>query len=251
MGEVVVVSGTGTDVGKTVVTAAAAANACAAGRTVAVVKAAQTGVTSDMAGDVETIGRLVGAGTSYAPVLTLRELIRYEPPLAPATAARLTAREALTLPEVVSTIERLASDHDLVLVEGAGGLNVRFADDPEWTIADLAGALSAPVLVVVAAGLGTLNTTSLTLEAMALRGLRCHGLVIGRWPDHPDLAASANIIDLERLVGRSLSGAVPDGVGAPAPERFREIAAGALSPELGGRFDAADFRRRFHPKDLV
>lgn len=251
MGEVVVVTGTGTEVGKTVVTAAIAANACGAGRSVAVVKPAQTGVTSDMAGDVETVGRLVGAGTSYAPVLTLRELIRYEPPLAPATAARLTDREALTLAEVVATIIRLADDHDLVLVEGAGGLNVRFADDPEWTVADLAGAVTAPVVVVTAAGLGTLNTTSLTLEAIALRGLTCRGLVIGRWPSDPDLAATANVSDLERLAGEPLAGALPDGVGLPTPERFHALAAGALSPDLGGRFDAADFRRRFHPKDLV
>ncbi len=78
---VLVITGTGTEVGKTVTTAAVAATALAAGRSVAVLKPAQTGVRPDERGDADEVARLAGAVTTL-------ELARYPEPLAPATAAR-------------------------------------------------------------------------------------------------------------------------------------------------------------------
>jgi dethiobiotin synthetase len=237
---ILVVTGTGTGVGKTITTAALAANACGSGRSVAVVKPAQTGVSYDMAGDVDDIGRLVGARLLPAPSLTLRELIRYDHPLAPATAARIAGREALTVAEVSATVTALTQTHDLVLVEGAGGLNVRFSDEPPWTVADLAGALDAPIVVVCTAGLGTLNHTSLTLEAAALRGLRVAGVVVG-----------ANLDDLARLTGTPIAGAIPDGAARLDSPAFHNGAQTWLSPALGGSFDGADFTATHDAKDLL
>lgn len=248
---ILIVTGTGTDVGKTIATAAITANACGAGRSVAVVKPAQTGVSYDMAGDVDVVGRLVGAGSSLAPSLTLRELIRYDHPLAPATAARLAGRESLTLAEATATITALTQTHDLVVVEGAGGLNVRFSEDPQWTIADLSTALDAPLVVVCQAGLGTLNHTSLTLEAAALRGLQVAGVVIGAWPTHPELAERTNLSDLARLTGSAIAGAIPAGVAALDSQAFHAGAQQWLSPALGGAFDGADFTATHDAKDLL
>jgi dethiobiotin synthetase len=250
MGRILLISGTGTGVGKTVVAAAVAANASATG-SVAVVKPAQTGVSFDMAGDIDVVGRLVGAGSSLAPSLTLRELIRYEHPLAPATAARLEGRETLTLAEAAATITKLADEHDLVVVEGAGGLAVRFSDDPVWTLADLAVEVDGEVVVVAAAGLGTLNHTSLTLEALALRGGRSAGVVIGAWPTDDGLAERTNLDDLAALTGSPIAGAVPDGAAELGAAQFHALAAACLSPALGGVFDAADFRSAHDPKDLL
>src|SRR5690242_13795471 len=92
MGDVLVVTGTGTGVGKTVVTAALAALALAAGRRVAVLKPAQTGVTEAEPGDLEDVRRLVGEHQN----LTARELARYPDPLAPATAAARAGRPPVT-----------------------------------------------------------------------------------------------------------------------------------------------------------
>ncbi len=75
-----------------------------------------------------------------------------------------------------------------MVVEGAGGLLVRFGDG--GTIADVAELLDAPLIVVARAGLGTLNHTALTVEAIERRGLSCLGIVIGSWPREPDLAAT-------------------------------------------------------------
>lgn len=223
---VLVVTGTGTGVGKTVVTAAVAALAAAAGRTVAVVKVAQTGVLDGDPGDSDEVRRLSG-------VTDVHELARYPDPLAPATAARVRGLPPVDLAAASAAVLRLAASRDLVLVEGAGGLLVRF-DAAGATLADLAGALGAPALLVTRADLGTLNHTALTLEAMHRRGLPCAGVVIGAWPVAPDLACRTNLVDLADLAGGALAGALPEGAGQLARQPFLAAARAGLAPALGG-----------------
>ncbi|MFF7132853.1 MULTISPECIES: dethiobiotin synthase [unclassified Streptomyces] len=236
---VLVITGTGTEVGKTVTTAAVAAAALAAGRTVAVLKAAQTGVRPDEPGDADEVARLAGA-------VTKAELARYPEPLAPATAARRAALKPVRPDEVAEAAAKLAAGHDLVLVEGAGGLLVRF-DEEGGTLADAARLLRAPVLVVVSAGLGTLNTTELTARELGRRRLELAGVVIGSWPDSPDLASRCNLADLPEVSGAPLLGALPAGAGRLAPADFRAAAPGWLAPRLDGTWDAEAFGVREAP----
>ncbi|GAA2094337.1 dethiobiotin synthase [Actinomadura alba] len=236
---VLVVTGTCTGVGKTVVTAALAALGRARGTPVAVVKPGQTGAHPDEAGDLADVGRLAGVGE-------LHEYGRYPDPLSPAAAARRSGLPPVDLAEAADRIGELAETHRLVLVEGAGGLLVRY-DDEGATIADLAHRLGAPMVVVVRPDLGTLNHTALTLEAMAGRGVELAGIVIGSWPADPDLAMRANIRDLETISARPLGGALPAGAGDLAPDEFLRAAREGLSPAFGGTFDAAGFRDRFMP----
>ncbi|MBW3551414.1 MAG: FAD-dependent oxidoreductase, partial [Proteobacteria bacterium] len=77
-------------------------------------------------------------------------------------------------------------------------------------------------------GLGTLNATALTLEAMAHRGLDLAGLVIGAWPDEPGLAERSNVADLEMLAARPLLGALPDGLAGRTG--FADAARAGLAP---------------------
>lgn len=224
---VLVITGTGTGVGKTVVTAAIAALAAEAGRGVAVLKPAQTGVEPGQPGDLDEVRRLAGEG------VTRRELARYPEPLAPATAARRAGLPPLAPAEITVAARALATGHDLVLVEGAGGLLVPF-DGDGGTLADVAAGLGAPVLVVAPAGLGTLNHTALTVEALARRGLSCPGVVVGSWPAEPDLAARCNLIDLPAVTGVPLLGVLPAGIGALDRAGLLDAARRGLAADLGG-----------------
>lgn len=218
-----VVAGTDTGVGKTVVTAALAALARAHGRSVAVVKPVQTGVADTEPGDLDDVRRLAG-------IDDLHELARLPDPLAPATAARLAGRVLPTVADIAEAVGEL-HDRDLVLVEGAGGLVVHL-DGQGGTIADLAAALGAAVIVVARPGLGTLNHTALTCEALRARGVACGGIVIGSWPREPDLAARCNLDDLPVYSGEAVVGLMPEGSGALDPPAFLAAATDALGDEV-------------------
>jgi dethiobiotin synthetase len=223
---VLVVSGTGTEVGKTVVTAAIAALAAVRGLRVAVIKPVQTGEAPGSPGDLDTVRRLSG-------VTGLHELARFPDPLSPEAAARQAGRPPLDLSAAAVYVKQV--DADLVLVEGAGGLLVRY-DPAGTTIADLATMLGAPVLVVTQPGLGTLNHTALTVEAMKARRLTLAGVVIGAWPAQPDLAERVNLSDLEIVAGQPLAGALAAGAGQLGREGFLAVARAGLRPAFGGQF---------------
>jgi len=205
-----VVTGTSTGVGKTVVTAALAVLNPGA----LVVKPVQTGAV-DGDSDAREVARLSGAAVQEWTVL--------DEPLAPDTAAR---RQGVEIPTVASYVDRLASlDAATVIVEGAGGLLVRL-DSGGGTALDLASGLAdagheVEVVVVAAAGLGTLNHTELTVGALRARGLEPAGIVVGSWPDEPGLAEHCNLEDLPRVTGVPLLAVVPEGSGRLTPEQFR------------------------------
>ncbi len=229
---VIVVTGTGPSVGKTVVTAALAALALDAGRSVVVVKPVQTGVGPDEPGDLARITDLSG-------VTEVREFARYDHLVSPAAAARLSARPPLDLAHCAAPIAALARSHDLVLVDSSDGLLTRY-DEDKTTIASLAAGLTAPLIVVTDVGDGSPNRAALTLEAVKHRGLECLGLVLGSWPHQPDLVARCALSDLSRL-GVPLLGALPEGASSLSREEFRHVAQEALVAALGGQFAPAEF----------
>ncbi len=230
-----IVSGTGTEIGKTIATAAVAAAWSARGDSVCVVKPAQTGLQPHERGDLDVVRELAG-------VDRIDEYVRYPDPLAPASAARRAGMPTLGLADCTDRLAATANDVDHVLVEGAGGLLVRLADDPVWSMRELAAALDWPVLVVALAALGTLNDIALTLEALAAAEVTCAGVVIGSWPREPGLAERSNLIDISRI-GARIVGVLPEGAGQLDQAAFRRHAIGWVDGSLGGSFDAADFIR--------
>ena len=218
-----VITGTGTGVGKTITTAALAGCARGQGIDVAVCKPVQTGSGWSGEGDddLAEVARLSG-------VTRLVSVARYPEPLAPAAAAGLAGRSLPLAQEILTAIRAAERPGGLTLIEGAGGLLVELAADGV-TLRDLAAELDAPVLVVCAAGLGTLNHTALTLEALEHKGLRCAGLVIGSWPDAPGAAETYNRGALARLA--PVRAVLPDGAGTSSPEAFAELGRQSFAPD--------------------
>ncbi len=217
---ILAVTGTGTGVGKTVVTAALAAVQLSLGRSVAVVKPAQTGVRPDEDGDLAEVRRLAGKVSTH-------EGARLLPALAPDAAARVSGAALPSLTEQRSLVARVAEAHDVTLVEGAGGLLVRLGDG--FTLLDVLAPFAVEWVVVAHAGLGTLNHAELTVEALRSRERHVLGVVIGSWPAEPDEAASENLTDLPRVTGVPLLGRVPAGAGRLPVREFRRGALDWLS----------------------
>jgi dethiobiotin synthetase len=214
---VLFVTGTDTGVGKTVATAALACAARLAGIDVVVCKPVQTG-TADGDEDLAVVSRLSGVDRVVGSW-------RYPEPLAPAAAAE---RAGLPLPNRVELNVLLrVIDHSrqLTLVEGAGGLLVELGDNGV-TLRDIARDAHAPVLVVVSAGLGTLNHAALTLEALAAQRIACAGLVIGAWPADPGPAELTNREALARMA--PLRAVLPAGAAALHRDQFEQMSAAGM-----------------------
>jgi len=220
---VLFVTGTGTGVGKTVVTAALACHARQAGIDVAVCKPVQTGVDAGD-DDLAEVARLSG-------VTELAGCARYPQPLAPVAAAEATGTALPTREQLLTVIDGLDRPGRLTLVEGAGGLLVELAA-AGVTLRDLAVDVGAAALVAVGAELGTLNHTALTLEALAAKGVSCAGLVIGSWPAKPGPAETSNRAALARLA--AVRAVLPAGAGRLGPAEFADLSAAAFDRDWVG-----------------
>ena len=164
------VVGTDTGVGKTVVTAGLVGWLRAAGVEARGVKPVQTGYPPD-----DDAGFVADAcGTDDAATC----LERLEPPLAPAVAADREGVD-LSYESIRRGCERELADAAVGVVEGIGGLRVPLADDRE--VIDLVADLGVPAVVVARSGLGTLNHTALTVEALERRDCRVHGVVLNEY----------------------------------------------------------------------
>jgi dethiobiotin synthetase len=214
---VLVITGTGTGVGKTITTAALTAAARQAGVDVAVCKPVQTGTdTGD--DDLAEVTRLTGLAKVVG-------LARYPQPLAPLAAAEQAGKPLPTRRNMLKLIRAVDRPGQLTLVEGAGGLLVEIAE-AGMTLRDLAADLGAAALVVATAELGTLNHTALTVESLAAQGISCAGLVIGNWPLQPGVVETSNRSALVRLA--PLRAALPAGAGSMKSGEFIAMSAHAF-----------------------
>ena len=214
---IIAVTGTNTDVGKTVATAAIAAVLKRRGFEVVAAKPIQTGEEAGQ-GDASAVEKLAG--------ITTFERWRYPEPLAPNLAARRAGIQTPSLDEVAEWIRSLDAPGRVVLVEGAGGLLVRLADD--YTLADIAKATDAPLVVVTSLGLGSLNLAELTCVHARDMGLEVLGLIGGSMPDNPDLPTRLNVEELPEVTGAEYWGHLPEGCGRLGTAEFAEAAWDAI-----------------------
>jgi dethiobiotin synthetase len=199
------ITGTDTGVGKTYVGQALALRARARGHRVFAFKPIETGCAPGPDGalvgdDQEQLA--VAAGDWQQGVL--RGVYRFSLPAAPRVAAE-AAGASIDLELVLQTARRGAQDAkvSLTLVEGAGGWRVPITDAAD--MATLARDLALPVIVVARAGLGTINHSLLTVEAVQRDGVSVAALVLSRRPDEdPGVAVSNRREIIRRWPGRVL-----------------------------------------------
>lgn len=182
------VTGTDTGVGKTQVSVALLEVLAARGLSPFAHKPYESGGT----GDSEALWRAAGAWQRRADVC----LYRFAKPLAPGLAA---PKGRAGDPRRVRPLLRRFAAHPLV-VEGAGGLFVPLT--PRHDVIDLAAMVRLPVVVVARAGLGTINHTTLTLNALHERGLDVAGVVLVQAVPGKDVSIPGNRPELERRFPR-------------------------------------------------
>ena len=196
------VTGTDTDVGKTLIACALLHGLAAQGRRVVGMKPVAAGL--DDQGDNADVLALRAASN----VVALPEQVnpyRFQPAAAPHLAAD-QAGVRIELARIVDAYRELAGQADEVIVEGAGGFRIPLNDTQDS--ADLAVALGLPVILVVGMRLGCLNHALLTAEAIAARGLRLAGWVANCIDPHMAFR-DENIASLRQRLAAPLLGVVP------------------------------------------
>lgn len=171
MSGALLVTGTDTGVGKTVVAAGLAAALRRRGVDAGVMKPFASGARRGRSEDAE---RLRAAAGVEDP-LDLINPVLFRLPLAPSVAARLEGR-TVDVAAARAAFRTLSRRHDRLVVEGVGGLLVPIR--ARWTVAHWARAWRLPLLVVARPALGTINHTALTVHAARSFGLRVLGLVV-------------------------------------------------------------------------
>ncbi len=191
------VTGTGTGVGKTVLSAALLAAIAAAGERVSAHKPVVTGL-DDPPGewppDHELLARVAGMTPEQVAPL------RYGPAVSPHLAAELVGGR-IDPERITTTAETALRNADtqgaVLIVEGVGGLLVPLTEG--FTVRDLAVRLGLPLIVAASPGLGTINHTLLTLESVRGAGLEVRAVVLTPWPIQPDAMEASNRATIARL----------------------------------------------------
>jgi dethiobiotin synthetase len=181
------VTGTDTEIGKTVVAAALCAALAADGVAVGAFKPAVTGLDDPPEGGKPHDHELLAACAGMAPEDVAP--YRFGPAVSPHLAAEL-AGSAIDPDHLVSVARRNARGRTLI-AEGVGGLMVPLTSGGTLVL-DLVVALELPLVVVARPGLGTINHTLLTIQAARAHGVEVHGVVLTPWPQTPDAMLLSN-----------------------------------------------------------
>jgi dethiobiotin synthetase len=200
------ITGTDTGVGKSIVTGGLAGLLRKQRINVGVMKPVETGCLHDdgsfSPADAQFLKDMSGVD---AP---LEEIVPYQfkEPLAPSVAAE---REGITIDtnQLVKKFEHISRHHDVMLVEGAGGLLVPLYQ--RFLFIDLVKRFKLPVLIVSRATLGTINHTLLTLQAARAEKVPVAGIVINNLSPEKNAASETNPEVIARLVDVPVWGVLP------------------------------------------
>ncbi|MBI4565698.1 MAG: dethiobiotin synthase [Planctomycetes bacterium] len=201
------VTGTDTGVGKTVVAAGLAAALARQGVDVGVMKPIATGGRPRGRRLVSDDALFLARAAGIRDAIELVNPICLKPPLSPHLAARISRRR-IDVRRIRNAFDVLSARHDVVVVEGIGGLMVPIQG--KLRVADLVRRLRLPLLIVARATLGTINHTSLTIFAARRLGLRPRGIVVNHAAKGPaGLAERLAPRALEAAAGVPVLGVIP------------------------------------------
>ena len=177
------VTGTGTDVGKTFISALILKNLIQSGVNAAYFKAAMSGNLRDennnlIPGDALYVKNISG---SSQPLETMCPYV-YEKAYSPHLAAKIEGNP-VDLDLVVKKFHELKKNFDCVIVEGSGGIlcPIRFDDDKKLWLKDIIKSLGLSCILVADAGLGTINAVGLTVEYMKANNISCEGIIFNHF----------------------------------------------------------------------
>lgn len=191
----VFVTGTGTGVGKSIVSAAIVSRLVAEGVHTAAFKPVVTGL--DEPDETWPMDHeLLASATGWQESAAVTPYT-FGPAVSPHLAAQL-ADERIEPEQLIAAFVDLAESTDAVVCEGVGGMLVPLSDEPTYSVLDLMIALDLPVVVAAHPDLGTISDTRLTVDRARAEGLEVRAVVLSGWPNEPTVIQLSNRSTLEK-----------------------------------------------------
>ena len=196
MSQTFFVTGTGTDIGKTYVTALLAEYTTKRGFSTAVMKPAQTGMTDPRKGDLGKVKEAAPGILDLPMELACPYCLEFES--SPHLAAELAGIE-IDLRKIAKAYAEIKSrfNPDVILLESAGGVYVPL--NQREIMADIPAMLGIPAIIVADAALGTINHTVLTINELRRRDVEVRGVIVNRMPSEPGILIRDNLKMIEKL----------------------------------------------------
>jgi dethiobiotin synthetase len=200
------ITGTDTEVGKTLIAAGLVVALQDQGVDIGVMKPLESGALSFESAPIPRDAFYLKEIAGVNDGLDLINPYCFKPPLAPGVAAEQEGVE-VDLQRIKGAYEELKGRHQFMVVEGAGGLLVPIAKDT--LLPELIKLLDLPLLVVARSSLGTINHTLLTLSYCQQEGLDVVGLIISKSTPEADLSEEKNPAIIKQFSGVPLLGSLP------------------------------------------
>ena len=206
------VTATGTDVGKTFVTALLVKKWRDSGIDAGYYKAALSGAELRdgkwVAGDADYVKRIANLPDTQEQLVSYV----YKEAVSPHLAARKEGNP-VELTKVKADFEAACARHEFIFAEGSGGIicPIRY-DDQKIFLVDIMKTLNLPLVIVTTAALGSINACVLTVEYARNRGLDVRGLIVNRYGSSGNLEMEDdNIRMMQDLTGLEVLAKVKDG----------------------------------------
>lgn len=199
------ITGTDTGVGKTSITAGLAGNMSRLGVNVGVMKPIATGIPQKSEFKSSDVTILCEASGAKDPEETINPL--FMPlPTSPYDASKLLSM-SIDMSMILEKFKKLLSIHDVVLVEGIGGLMTPITKN--FFVADMIKAMTIETIIVTRATLGTLNHTVMTCKICKDYDIKIKGLVINNFDEKGTVAEKNAPTTLHEITGIDILGTVP------------------------------------------
>ncbi len=212
MGKSLFIAGTGTDIGKTYVTALVVKKLRDAGLSAGYYKAALSGAIPDengrlQAGDALYVNRIARIGESQENLVSYV----YKEAVSPHLAAKIN-HQPIDFARVAADFARAKEKYDYLTMEGSGGIicPLRWDKTMHVGLDDLVKRLSLGVLIVADAGLGTINSTVLTIEHLRTRGIPIRGIILNHYIPG-DIMQEDNARMITEMTGIAITACVKKG----------------------------------------
>ncbi|MEI0558452.1 dethiobiotin synthase [Brachyspira intermedia] len=208
MAKAIFITATGTDIGKTYVSGLIAKHMKDKGLNIGYYKAALSGSSDITDSDAWYVKQQADLLDSYDEMVSYTYKHAYSPHL----AAQIEGNPP-DIKVIKNAYKNIDNRHDYMIVEGSGGIicPIRYDNNQKIFLEDIIKELNIPSLIIADAGLGTINSTVLTIEYMRSKNLKVNGVILNRFEMANEMHDD-NRKMIEEMTGVKIIGVVIDGI---------------------------------------